>query len=237
MTKHLDYFAYAGEIRSKPLLTELEIKQLLLKEERNKALEIIISRTLRLVCKHVQRYSSFSKRLGLEQFDLFQAGATGLILALAKYSCNKGYFYNYVTKYIKAYIINEVFSNFGYSRNICLKKMKLGQNINPTDSLESIVSDNSEDNSPILLQDVIPCPNDKKVYLTMEINNLLSTLRKDHKTPSNLSREVLELRYSVGSRRYLNRPMSFVEVGRILKLSKETVRKVELKAIKHLRAI
>ncbi|MCB4791688.1 MAG: sigma-70 family RNA polymerase sigma factor [Elusimicrobia bacterium] len=235
---NLNFFSLAQQAKQIKLLTETEIRELL-KKDRDKALEIIILRTMRLVCNYVFRYMSFSKKYGIQLEDLYQTGCLALTLAVSKHSFNRGYFYHYVTKVIKAYIFNEIFSkNFGYSRRLCIKKMKLHQDINPTDSLEKIILDNTEDGHPLLLQDIIPSQEDSNAYLIMEVNNLLSKLSRDQKAPHKLSREVIELRYSIGpNRRYLNKPMSHVEVGHILNISKETVRKIELKTIEYLRTL
>jgi len=231
-----DFFAYVGEITQKPLLSEAEIKDLLLKGERSIALETIVSRTLRLVCHHVFRWSSFALRHGIQLEDLAGAGNIGLIMGVMKYSYKKGYFYNYTSKFIKAYILNEVFSNFGYPRRVCLKRMKQHEGINPTVSLDTVVSDNEE--NAILLQDVLPHPEDKRVHLTLEVANLLSELRKDHKATHRLSHSIIEMRYAVGSRKG-EKALSLTETAKLFKhrLSKEGVRKVEQQAIGYMRSL
>ena len=236
MSKHtsFDFYTYAEKERQYSLLSEAEIKELFKKKNKEMAMQTIITRSLRLVCKYVFEWRSFALRTGLQLEDLTGAGNIGLILGVSRFSARKGYFYKHIRRYIRAYIFNEVFSG-GYPRRVALKKMKLHENINPTVSLEETLSDNGDD-GPITLKDVIASKEDRDAHITLDVNNLLTALRKDHKITNKLAKDIVELRYGVGSRKN-SKPLSFAETAKILNLSKEGVRKIENKTISYLKSL
>ena len=230
-----DVFAYAAATMQQPLLKESEVKDLLSNTATDKAIETVVLGSLRLVCKHVYRWARFAKRHGIELDDLSGAGNIGLLRGVLHYSSNKGHFYLYISQFIRAYVLNAVFGHFGYSRRVCQRMMKQKQDIDPVKSLDSSISDNDED-TPQLLADIMPHQQDQNAFVALEINHLLSMLDDREKAPHRLSKEVIELRYSVGSKLYQNHPMSLAEVGRVLKLSKEAIRKIELKTLRYFKA-
>jgi DNA-directed RNA polymerase sigma subunit (sigma70/sigma32) len=98
-----------------------------------------------------------------------------------------------------------------------------------------VVSDNGED-EPLTLADVISSKETEQGHVSLEINNLLSELRNDHKAMHRLSQEIVELRYGVGSKRHC-KPLSLSETAKILNnISKEGVRKIEQKTLNYLKS-
>lgn len=232
-----DFYAYWDKTRQFAMPREEEIHKILRQENKSEAVEQLILQSLQFVCRQVYSWKNFAYKHNIDLLDLVGAGNIGLIKGVNTYSCSGWNFYKYVGKVIRAYIFNQVFAHFGFSRSECLKRMKLHMELNPVDSFDTVISDNGED-EPMLLEEIIPCNGDKTEQLTLDVNNLLTTLRKDHRAPHKLSSDVIELRYAVCSRRY-NKPLSLSETAKLLqpRLSKEGIRKIERKTLVYLRSL
>ena len=101
---------YFAEIRSFPLLSEEEERNLALRLHDNQdlsAAQTLITSNLRFVVKIAAEYRNY----GLKMLDLIQEGNIGLMIAVKKYDPYKGFrLISYAVWWIKAYIQNYIVS-------------------------------------------------------------------------------------------------------------------------------
>ena len=228
MIQSTDFYRYMEETRKYKVLKEEEARLLLSEPNKGIALTDVILRNLQFVCKLVLSWKYSSEKCGVDLMDLASAGNIGLIKGTVKYNSSKGSYFWYITRYIKAFVKSEFYKSLGLTRG---SKGKLHSFI----PLDEVLSDDGED-EPLALADVIPSKEDEQSHVSLEINNLVSELRNDHKAAHRLSQEIVELRYGVGSKRHC-KPLSLLETAKVLKnLSREGVRKIEKKTLNYLRS-
>jgi RNA polymerase sigma factor (sigma-70 family) len=217
-----------NKVRQYPLLKEEEARLLLSKSDKDAVLSDVILRNLQFVCRLVLSWKYSAEKYGVDLMDLVGAGNIGLTKGTAKYNPSKGSYFWYITRYIKSFIKSEFYKSIGLNRG---NKEKLHSFM----PLDEVLSDNGED-EPLSLADVIPSKEDEQRHISLDVNNLLSELRNDHKATHRLSQEIVELRYGVGSKRHC-KPLSLFETAKILKhISKEGVRKIEQKTLNYLKS-
>ena len=223
-----DFYTYFDEVSKYKVLRENEVRLRLSSRNKDKNLNEVILRNLQLVCKLVSSWKYSSEKCGVDLMDLASAGNIGLIKGTVKYRASKGSYFWYITRYIKGFIKSEFYKSIGLTRG---SKEKL-YSFQP---LDKVLSDNGED-EPLLLADVISSKENEQRHVSLEINNLLTELRNDHKGSHRLSQEIVELRYGVGSKRHC-KPLSLLGTAKILKhISKEGVRKIEQKTLNYLKS-
>jgi RNA polymerase sigma factor (sigma-70 family) len=228
MIQNTDFYRYMEETRKYKVLKEEEARLILSKPNKDAVVADVILRNLQFVCRLVLSWKYSSEKYGVDLMDLASAGNIGLIKGTVKYNSSKGSYFWYITRYIKGFIKSEFYKSIGLTRGS--KGM-----VNSFMPLDKVVSDNGED-EPLALADVISSKEDEQRHVSLDINNLLSELRNDHKAAHRLSQEIVELRYGVGSKRHC-KPLSLFETAKILKnISKEGVRKIEQKTLKYLKS-
>ena len=228
MIQNTDFYRYMEETMKYKVLKEEEARLLLSGSNKDSILSEFILRNLQLVCRLVLSWKYSSEKYGVDLMDLAGAGNLGLIKGTVKYNSSKGSYFWYITRYIKAFVKSEFYKSLGLTRG---SKGKLHSFI----PLDEVLSDDGED-EPLALADVIPSKEDEQTHVSLEINNLLTELRNDHKAKHRLAQEIVELRYGVGSKRHC-KPLSLFETAKVLKnLSKEGVRKIEQKTLNYLRS-
>ena len=254
---------YLKEINQIPLLTaaeEREIGRLILEGDKN-AKNKLVEHNLRLVVSIAKRYQG----CGLSIMDLIQEGSLGLMQAASKFDIRKGYrFSTYATWWIRQAISNALTSQSRSIRvpahitnqmaKIKKATIELQQSLQrePTDaeiaaatdmtiqkivetretfnhigSLDMPMSDDGEST----VGDYVPdnSPDDPLAAMVKEtdaktLETLFSTLGK-HEV------KVLKLRFGIGC----DHAHTLEETGSVVKLSKERVRQIELKALRKLR--
>ena len=112
------------------------------------------------------------------------------------------------------------------------KRHKNHERVNVFESLSQEIADNGED--VLTLEDVLPHPDDKKVFPILEVNDLLVRLKKANGKIHPLASDIIEMRFGIGA---ANEPLSLQRVAQSLNMSKEGIRKVEGKALAYLSSI
>lgn len=228
---------YLDSIKDIKVLTPKEEEYLFrnIKVSNNK--NKLIESNLKLVVSVAKVF--FSKKYeSLTFMDLIEAGNIGLIRAINKFDIDKGYkFSTYAVHYIKAEIVKEIYNTdrmirrpYYYEEKIS-RKIKEGKAsyIENVLSLDEEVSTSlTEDSEPLLF-----FIKDEKTDIFEDISNfeikeIINDLL-DSLTPR--QKEVLLLRYGFND----DKEKTFEETGKILGISREGVRKSELKAFTRIR--
>ncbi len=252
---------YLNDIQKYELLTREEEYELLKKireEKDDQARQLLILSNLRLVISIAKK----SMGNGLLLIDLISEGNIGLIKAINKFDYKKGHRFStyavwWIKQSIKKAIINkgrdiripsykyeqlskvnrtimEYVSEFGETPNTQyiadktdLKESKVVLLLN---EFQDILSLNDTIGDNIFLEDVIGASDNieekiiREDQLT-EMRDLLDNILSDRE------KEILELRYGL----YDNRIHTLKEIGDMLSITRERVRKIEKKAITKLK--
>jgi RNA polymerase sigma factor (sigma-70 family) len=233
MIQNTNFYRYMEETRQYPVLKEDEVRKTLSLPDKEDKINEIILRNMQFVCRLVLSWRYNANKLGIDLMDLVGAGNIGLIQGTMKYSSEKGSYYKYVSRYIRSFIESEFYKYCNCSRKEGKKKIRLHQNINPTDSLSKIVSDNGED-EPVLLQDTIASPEDE-TNTRLEVKGVLNGLRQNGKKVHKLASDIIDYRYGVGCRKN-HEPMSLSQAAKAVNMSKEGVRKIENRVLRYMQA-
>lgn len=225
---------YFTKIYSYRKLSEKEIHELYKKKSKNEVVKEITERNLQLAIYLVRAWQNNAQKYGIDYMDLVSAATIALLKATRNYNPKLGGYYKYVSSYVGSYLEAEIYKHLNYSRLYGKERIKNGFDVNPSDSLDKIISDNGED-EPLMLKDLIESPADKTEFIKIEVGNMLLQLEKSKNTVHPLASIILQLRYGIGKHR--NNPLPLSSVAKILRLSKEGVRKIEIKALLYLRKL
>ncbi|HBU69640.1 MAG TPA: hypothetical protein DEE98_04575 [Elusimicrobia bacterium] len=226
-----DFFSFWQKVRDYPLPKDEEIGSILQNSKAEEVpLEVILA-CINTICNQVYRMRYLANH-GIELPDLVSAAALGIMLGLHRYSPKKGKFKQFVIFLARSYIRREIERHLNFSSAELKIRLSKGLDLDPTDSLTKVLSE--DDNGQLLLQDVIPSREDSNYHITLDVNNLLDTLRAKNTGLHPLAAEVIELRYSI-SKRKGHKTLSLSEVAARLNMSKEGIRKIEKKAISYLK--
>ncbi len=177
----------------------------------NRADTNIIRHNMRLVMKrvshYINRYPGFHKS-GLTKIDLMQKGTIGLIRAIAKFDCDRGYkFSTYATKWIDQHIALSLKKEHAYTKGIFPDKFNEGE------SKETLLEN-------VQSTEITP---EKYTAQRMVEESLMSSLV----TLDQKERRIIILRFGKG--------LTLKEVGKLEGCTRENIRLIQEKAIEKLR--
>ena len=246
--------AYLRDIDSIPLLSREEEEIIACEAARGSksAKDKLINSNLRFVVRVAKKYQG----QGLSLPDLISEGNIGLIRAARNFDSERGYhFISYAVWWIRQAIIMAIIEKARVIRMPVLWNKKLYRMQNEgqkTPDTENIQPPNDENHKRLIMlgQDVLSLEqplNDNENSVTLgdlivnendispEDSAINSTLHDDLlkmlETLDKKEAEILSARYGIMD----NQPKSLEELGDCFQISKEGIRQIENRAIKHLR--
>ncbi|MBD1885594.1 sigma-70 family RNA polymerase sigma factor [Microcoleus sp. FACHB-45] len=225
--------AYLQEIGRIPMLKADEEIELARKfaelelEGSRKAKDKMVESNLRLVVSIAKKYQN----RGLDFLDLIQEGNLGLIRAVEKFDCTKGYrLSTYATCWIRQAITRAIYN---HSRTIRLpvylwrQISEVKKTTKPIISLDTRMGEEEGSTLGELIEFDGETPEDYifNINRLLDIERVLNTLKPRE-------RQVIRMRFGLDD----GREKALQEIGNIFHLTRERIRQIEVEALKKLRS-